>query len=98
MSQRVPPPVFPTAPREYDPRFMSDLIRALTQYVVTTNSPGEGRFTGAVLTNLQDNDQGLEEGAIFEQDGHLMIARSFVAAPASTTLTASLGDVTVTIT
>ena len=56
---------------------------------------GEGRATTFVMTNLPDNDSGLEVGGLFQSDGFVKITRAFNPHPAGVAGTASVGSVTV---
>ena len=72
MSRNLAPPSFPIPPREYDPRFFYEFLRAFTAYQFQVNNPGEGRNTFTVFTDLKSNDQGLEPGAVF-RDGNYFL-------------------------
>ncbi len=67
-------PYFPNAPSEYDQKYLSEIVRAFSVFVRQNQTPGEGRNTFTVFTNLQTDDSGLENGAVFQQDGFLKIA------------------------
>lgn len=97
MDRRVSLPIFPIPGPEYSQRYMADLLNALSQMVVLLRSPGEGRNTTIVLTNLKSNDQGLEPGTMFQVDGALRIAvlnRSYLAGNSAT---GRVGTVAVTV-
>jgi hypothetical protein len=66
-------------------------------YLDQQQNPGEGRNTFIVLTNLQNNDVGLETGALFEVDGFVKITKANVPHVAGNSSTGSVGSVTVTI-
>jgi len=51
-----------------------------------------------VLTNLQTNDQGLEVGALFEQDGFVKITKANTPHVGGLAATGGVGSVTVTTT
>lgn len=95
--QFVALPTFPLPPRDYSPLYMNDLIKAFNQFVALMMNPGEGRNTLLVLTDLQDNDVGLEVGSIYRHGIELRIAVNNNASVAGGELTVSLGAVTVDI-
>ena len=66
MSRNLIKPFFATAPAEYDQVYMEDLVRSFAIYLEQIQNPGEGRNTGLVLTALQNDDQGLEVGELFQ--------------------------------
>lgn len=71
-ARNIPAPIFPIPPRDYDIRYMSEVVRVFSLFVQQTQNPGEGRNTGLVLTALQDSDRGLETGALF-RDGNYVV-------------------------
>jgi len=48
-----------------------------------------------VMTNLPDNDSGLEVGGLFESNGFVKISRSFNPHPSGVSAATGLGSVTV---
>tara|TARA_R110000796_G_scaffold126789_1_gene241757 strand:+ start:2667 stop:2981 length:315 start_codon:yes stop_codon:yes gene_type:complete len=66
MSRNLIKPFFAAAPAEYDQTYMEDLVRSFAIYLQQMQNPGEGRNTGLVLTALQNDDQGLEVGELFQ--------------------------------
>lgn len=96
MDRRVPLPVFGNPPNEYEQSFLDDLSRKLNLLVTVLRSPGEGRNTTIVLTNLQGTDYGLEPGTLFAVDGAVRVALANVPYVAGFNLTGSVGAVTVT--
>jgi hypothetical protein len=90
-------PFFGTAPDEYDRRYFDNLARAFAQFVVRERNPGQGRNTTIVLTNLQDNDTGLEPGTMFQRNGVLYVSQLNVAQINGSSATAVSGNVTVSI-
>lgn len=98
MSRNLARPFFPVAPAGYDQRYFNELVRAFSVYLEQVQNPGEGRHTRLVLTNLPENDSGLEPGALFQNDGFVKISRTNVPHPAGVSGTASVGTVTVTTT
>jgi|TARA_R110000796_G_scaffold25634_1_gene72075 hypothetical protein len=66
MSRNLIKPFFPRPPDEYDQQYMATLVQSFALYLEQIQNPGEGRHTQLTLTNLQDSDQGLEVGALFQ--------------------------------
>jgi len=97
MSRNLVRPYFPIPPSNYDQAYFAEIIRSFSTYIQQQQNPGEGRNTFIVLTNLQENDAGLETGALFQQDGFVKITRANTPHPAGVSSTASVGSVTVTI-
>jgi len=74
MDRRLVSPKFTDPPREYDQRYMDDLIRALNDLVVQIRTPGLGRNTTTVFTDLVDGQTGLEPGTVWNENGVARIA------------------------
>ena len=96
MSRNLVRPYFPIPPQQYDQIYFAEIIRSFSTYVNQEQNPGEGRNTFIVLTDVQENDQGLEVGAVFQQDGFLKITRANVPHLAGVSSTGAVGTVTVT--
>lgn len=98
MSTNVNIPFFPEAPREYSQAHLSQVIKAFALFAYQVRNPGEGRNTFTVFTALQENDVGLEIGAVYRHGNDLKIVLLNISAPAGASATASVGSVTVTTT
>src|SRR6056297_2740950 len=98
MSRNLALPFFPSAPAEYNQRFMQEIVRAMSVYMQNMQNPGEGRNTNLTLTDLQNNDQGLEPGALFQQDGFVKITQPNTPHVGGLSTTGAVGSVTVSIT
>lgn len=96
MDRRLSFPVFGNAPSVYDRTYLDDLSRKLNQITTLILSPGEGRNTTIVLTNLATSDYGLEAGTIFAVDGVLRVSTPNIACLVGLSGTGSVGSVTVT--
>ena len=96
MDYRIVFPTFPRPPSDYDQRYFQDLARSLEALVVAIRTPGEGRQTTIVLTDLQSTDFGLEPGTIFEVSGVLRVSKPNLPYVAGTSATTRVGTVTVT--
>ena len=96
MSGRVTPlPFYTIPPREYDQRYFTQMVQDFSVYLRQMNNPGEGRHTQLVLTNLQTDDSGLENGALFQQDGIVKIALANKPHVRGSAALGSVGTVTV---
>ena len=72
-SNQIAPPRLPEAPVEYNPQYMSDLLRALELFISQERNPGELRGTRITLTELPTSATGLEVGALFNDSGTVKI-------------------------
>ena len=95
MVGKVPIPFFPSAPTDYDPQYITQIVRAFALYTEQQNSGGQGRHTEMVLTSLQSHDDNLEVGSIFEHNGFLKISKVNTPHPQGISGTSALGSVTV---
>lgn len=98
MSRNIAFPMFPSPPREYNPQYLSDMLRAFFLYQQQIQNAGQGRNTFTVFTNLKSDDQGLETGAVF-RDGNGFLKVTMANRPNLAGLSASamVGSVTVTV-
>jgi len=97
MSRNLVLPFFPIPPSEYDRQYLSEVVRSFSVYLEQMQNPGEGRNTALVLTNLQTDDSGLENGALFQQAGFVKIALINTPHVRGQFATGSVGSVTVAI-
>lgn len=95
MSRNLVRPYFPIPPDQYDQPYFAEIIRSFSTYVNQQQNPGEGRNTFIVLTDLNENDQGLEVGTLFQQDGFVKITRANAPHPAGVSSTGAVGSVTI---
>jgi hypothetical protein len=75
MARNLSPPSFPIPPKEYDQRFFFEFLRSFSIYQFQVQTPGEGRNTTIVLTNVPyAGTPGLEVGTIYvDPNGFLKI-------------------------
>jgi hypothetical protein len=73
MSRQLVPPTFSLAPEEYDVQYFNDLVRSLSQLTNQLQNPGELRGTKITLTELPTSSDGLETGALFNDNGTVKI-------------------------
>lgn len=97
-SRNLVKPFFPVPPADYSPSYMAEVVRAFSVYLNQMQNPGEGRATFMVLTDLQNTDQGLETGALFQQDGFVKITQANTPHVGGLSGTAAIGTVTVVTT
>lgn len=74
MSRNLVLPFFAVPPEQYDQQYFANLTRSFSVYMGQKQNPGEERATRLTLTDLQEDDSGLETGALFQQDGFVKIA------------------------
>ena len=89
-------PFFPNPPRDYTQQYMDEVVRAFSVFLSQVNNAGPWRATDLVLTNLQTNDQGLEIGALFNQEGTLKIVIANSPHLSGLSATGGVGSVSVT--
>lgn len=97
-SRNLVKPFFPVPPKDYSPTYMAEVVRAFSVYLNQMQNPGEGRATFMVLTDLQNTDQGLETGALFQQDGFVKITQANTPHVGGLSGAAAIGTVTVVTT
>ena len=73
MSRELAPIQFALPPEEYDRAYFDDIVRSLSQLVVQMRNPGELRGTKITLTDLPTSSDGLETGALFNDNGTVKI-------------------------
>ena len=73
MSRELAPIQFALPPEEYDRAYFDDVVRSLSQLVVQMRNPGELRGTKITLTDLPTSSDGLEIGALFNDNGTVKI-------------------------
>ena len=98
MSRRFSPLALQLPPDTYDAKYFRELVRSFFVFFENTQNPGDARHTIMTLTDLKTNDQGLEPGALFQQDGFVKITQANTPHVAGIAATASVGSVSVTTT
>jgi len=73
MSRQLVPPTFSLPPDEYDVEYFNEMVRSLSQLVTQLQNPGELRGTKITLTELPTSSDGLETGALFNDNGTVKI-------------------------
>ena len=73
MSRQLVPPTFSLPPEEYDVQYFNDMVRSLSQLVTQLQNPGELRGTKITLTQLPTSSEGLESGALFNDNGTVKV-------------------------
>jgi hypothetical protein len=98
MSRNLVQPFFPVAPNEYSSRYFDEIVRSFSVYLQQQQNPGEGRNTFTVFTNLQNDDVGLEPGAVFNAGGFLKISQTNTPHARGSSALGVVGQVTVVTT
>tara|TARA_R100000908_G_C3725977_1_gene127028 strand:- start:539 stop:835 length:297 start_codon:yes stop_codon:yes gene_type:complete len=94
-TRKVVRPLFPQAPVDYSQNYTAEVLRAFSVFLEQVQNPGDIRATTLTLTDLQDNNQGLEVGAVFQVNGVLHINLANQAFLPGIQATTSVGQVTV---
>tara|TARA_R110002153_G_scaffold93597_2_gene226292 strand:+ start:1183 stop:1497 length:315 start_codon:yes stop_codon:yes gene_type:complete len=103
MSRNLTKPFFPSAPETYNKTYMEQVVLSFSLYLEQMQNPGANRGTGIVLTALQTDDQGLEEGELFQYRdaagvmGQVKIAVAEQSNLRGNSATGGVGSVTVVI-
>mgnify|MGYP000347902257 CR=1 FL=1 len=95
MSRSLVRPQFPLPPVEYNQGYMTEIVRQFSVFIQQIQNPGDGRFTTVVITNMPDNDVGLEQGSLYEHGGYVMISELNRSAVSGSSMTSTAGNVTV---
>lgn len=98
MSRRLTRSFFALPPDQYDQTYFSQMVQSFSFLLEQLQNPGDARHTTLTLTNLQTNDQGLEPGALFQQDGFVKIAQANTPHVGGIASTGEVGSVTVSTT
>jgi hypothetical protein len=91
-SPRLPLPI-----GEVDQTYIIDLVRALDFFIQQSDNPGEGRNTKIVFTNMPTSDVGLEAGTLYRIGNDVKISLINIAGVDGSSGTATLGNVTVSV-
>ena len=97
-SRNVPLPYFPVPPAQYNPVYLAEIVRAFSVFLEQIQNPGPQRATKITLTDLQNNDFGLENGALFQVNGTVKITQANTPHVVGSGSSGGVGGVTVTIT
>ena len=98
MSRKLTRSFFAVPPGQYDQTYFSQLVQSFYFLLEQLQNPGDARHTTMTLTNLQTNDQGLEPGALFQQDGFVKITQANTPHVGGIASTGEVGSVTVSTT
>jgi hypothetical protein len=96
MDRRLIFPRFENPPEDYNKRYFDNMTNMLNVLMNALRSPGVGRQTTMVLTDLPTNDSGLEPGALFQVNGTVYISVRNRAYAEGLSATGRVGSVTVT--
>lgn len=98
MSRNLVLPFFPIPPGQYDQQYFTTLVRNFAVYLDQIQNPGEGRASTFVLTDLQNDNQGLEIGGLFNHGGFVKITEANTPHVRTNVGTTAVGSVSVTTT
>jgi len=96
MDRRLTFPTFSKAPKEYNPDYFQDMTRLLNTLVTALLTPGVGRQTTMVFTDLPTDDYNLEPGGLFQIDGVLRVSILPTAYVRGQSATGRVGTISVT--
>lgn len=95
MTRSVVRPQLPLPPVEYNQGYMAEIVRQFSVLIQQIQNPGDGRFTTIVVTDMPDNDVGLEQGSLYKHGGYVMISELSRSAVSGSSMTVTAGSVTV---
>ena len=98
MSRNLTRSYFAVPPKDYSQTYFSQLVQSFSVLLAQIQNPGDSRVTTLTITNLPTNDQGLETGALFEQDGFVKITKANTPHVGGLSAIGATGSVTVSTT
>ncbi len=96
-SRNVASPRLPLPIGDVDQAYIIDLVRALDFFIQQSDNPGEGRNTKLVFTAMPTSDVGLEAGTLYRFGNDVKISLLNIAGVDGSSGTATLGNVTVSV-
>jgi len=96
MDVRLVLPSFQVAPKEYSQSYLNNLVNMINVAFTAMRSPGEGRQSTIVITNMPTSGYGLEPGTLFQVNGVVYITRLNAPYVEGVSATGRVGAVTVT--
>lgn len=97
MDVRLVLPAFQIAPKEYSQGYLNNLVNMLNIAFTAMRSPGEGRQSTLVITNMPSDGYDLETGTLFQINGVVYVSTLNRAYTYGLSATGAVGTVTVTI-
>ena len=97
MSRNLVPPRLPQPNGELSIDYMNDLVSTLDFFIQQQTNPGEGRATKLVFTALPTSDIGLEPGTLYRFGNDVKVSLLNIAGVDGSSGTATLGNVTVSV-
>lgn len=73
MTIPVKPPVFQTPPKEYDQRYMMNMIKQIQLYVASVNSAGSIECSEITTSRLPTSPIGLRAGTFYNDNGTVKV-------------------------
>ena len=98
MARDLVRPFFSVPPAQYSQQYFANLTQSFSVYMEQQGNPGEDRATNLTITSLQEDDFGLETGALFQSNGFVKITLSNSPNLRGSAGTGKVGQVTVVIT
>tara|TARA_Y100000114_G_C11743624_1_gene320378 strand:+ start:1308 stop:1607 length:300 start_codon:yes stop_codon:yes gene_type:complete len=96
-SRNLASPRLPLPIGDVDQTYIVDLVRALDFFIQQSDNPGEGRNTKLVFTDMPTSDVGLEAGTLYRFGNDVKISLINIAGVDGSSITATLGNVTVSV-
>ena len=96
-SRNLASPRLPLPIGDVDQTYIVDLVRALDFFIQQSDNPGEGRNTKLVFTDMPTSDVGLEAGTLYRFGNDVKISLLNIAGVDGSSGTATLGNVTVSV-
>ena len=96
-SRNLASPRLPLPIGDVDQTYIVDLVRALDFFIQQSDNPGEGRNTKLVFTDMPTSDVGLEAGTLYRFGNDVKISLINIAGVDGSSGTATLGNVTVSV-
>tara|TARA_R110002012_G_scaffold69741_2_gene180223 strand:+ start:279 stop:575 length:297 start_codon:yes stop_codon:yes gene_type:complete len=97
MSRSLVPPRLPQPNGQLSIEYMYDLVSTLDFFIQQQRSPGEGRNTKIVFTELPTSDVGLEQGTLYRIGNDVKVSLLNIAGVEGNSGTTTLGSVTVSV-
>ena len=95
MARQQPLPSIPLPPEKYSRNYLRQLVQSLVLHMQTTQTPGEGRHTDMVFTDLPHHDKGLEVGGLFQHVGSVKISQAHNPHLSGVAASGAVGTITV---
>jgi len=95
MARQQPLPSLPLPPEGYSQAYFQQLVQSIVLYMQSIQTPGEGRHTDMVFTDLPHHDKGLEVGGLFQHVGSVKISQAHNPHLSGVAASGAVGTITV---